>query len=163
MLKSLTIALFLLCCIPSMVLAQDNSFGLGIILGEPTGVSAKLWLSRRSAVDGAIAWSFVDTDHLHLHGDYLWHNYDIIGINVEKGKLPLYYGIGARIRFESRPGHIAHSTEDKSRFGVRGVFGIDYIFATAPFDLFFEIAPIMDLVPSSDFSLSAALGFRYFF
>ncbi len=161
MLKPLRIALLLLCCIPSMVLAQDNGFGLGIILGEPTGVSAKLWLSRRSAVDGAIAWSFVDTDHLHLHGDYLWHNYEII--DIEEGKLPIYYGIGARIRFESRSGHIVHSREDRSRFGVRGVFGIEYIFATTPFDLFFELAPIMDLIPGSEFSLNAALGFRYFF
>jgi len=161
MLKPLTITVLLLCCIPSMVLAQDNDFGLGIILGEPTGVSAKLWLSRKSAVDGAIAWSFVDTDHLHLHGDYLWHNYDII--DIEEGKLPIYYGIGARIRFESKSGHTAHSTKNKSRFGVRGAIGIEYIFATAPFDLFFELAPIMDLIPGSDFSLNAALGFRYFF
>ncbi len=161
MLKSLTIGLLLFCCIPSTALAQDNDFGLGIILGEPTGFCGKLWLNRRSAVDGAVAWSFVNTDHLHLHGDYLWHNYDII--EVEEGKLPIYYGIGVRIRFEGESRHIVHSTEDKSRFGVRGVFGIEYIFATTPFDLFFELAPIMDLIPGCEFSPSAALGFRYFF
>jgi hypothetical protein len=31
----------------------SNDFGLGIILGEPTGLSGKLWISGRSAVDAA--------------------------------------------------------------------------------------------------------------
>jgi hypothetical protein len=26
--------------------AQDSGFGLGLILGEPTGLSAKLWTSK---------------------------------------------------------------------------------------------------------------------
>ncbi len=165
MFKSLTVVLSLLCCIPNVVLAQNNSLGLGIILGEPTGISIKLWLSEKSAVDGSIAWSLIENSHLHLHGDYLWHNYDITG--VRKGKLPIYYGIGARIRFDHKPEHVVHgrihSSKDETRFGMRGVLGLEYLFTTAPFDLFFEFAPIMDLIPGSDFSLNAALGFRYFF
>ena len=40
------------------VSAQDSGFGAGFILGEPTGVSAKLWLSKDDAIDYAAAWSF---------------------------------------------------------------------------------------------------------
>ena len=32
--------------------AGSHNFGLGIILGEPTGIGGKLWISGRSAVDG---------------------------------------------------------------------------------------------------------------
>ena len=53
--------------------AQEG-LGLGIILGEPTGISFKSWLSTTTAFDMAAAWSFVDEDALHLHGDYLVHN-----------------------------------------------------------------------------------------
>ncbi len=38
--------------------AQQKDFGLGIILGEPTGVSGKLWTSSENAFDFAAAWSF---------------------------------------------------------------------------------------------------------
>jgi hypothetical protein len=38
--------------------AQDSGFGLGIIIGEPTGISAKQWTGSRTAIDGAVAWSF---------------------------------------------------------------------------------------------------------
>jgi len=31
--------------------AQDHGFGIGLILGEPTGVSAKLWTSNQNALD----------------------------------------------------------------------------------------------------------------
>jgi hypothetical protein len=31
------------------IAAQDNGFLLGIILGEPTGVNAKLWTSKANA------------------------------------------------------------------------------------------------------------------
>ena len=35
--------------------AQDKGTGLGIIVGEPTGFSAKHWLTNTTAIDGAIA------------------------------------------------------------------------------------------------------------
>jgi hypothetical protein len=130
--------------------AQDSGVGLGIIIGEPTGISLKNWLSRSTAFDAAVAWSFEGDDNLHLHLDYLFHNFSVF--NPRNGQLPLYYGIGGRLKFNH-----------KTRFGVRGVIGIDYLFSNAPFDIFLEVVPILDLAPSTDFSFNAALGFRYFF
>ena len=54
------IILFLLGLIllPITIKAQDSGIGLGIILGEPTGVSLKSWVGRREALDVAVAWSF---------------------------------------------------------------------------------------------------------
>jgi hypothetical protein len=37
--------------------AQDSGFGIGIIAGEPTGLSGKLWLGGNNALDMAAAWS----------------------------------------------------------------------------------------------------------
>jgi hypothetical protein len=133
-------------------MAEGGDFGLGIILGEPTGVSGKLWISGRSAIDGAAAWSLDNNEAFHLHGDYLLHNFSLI--KVEKGRLPLYYGIGGRIRF-------ADVGDDF--VGIRIPVGLEYLFYNAPLDLFIEVVPILDLAPDTDFDLNAALGMRYFF
>ncbi len=38
--------------------AQDRDFGLGVIIGEPTGISAKLWTSPINALDFGLGWSY---------------------------------------------------------------------------------------------------------
>ncbi len=81
---------------PHLAGARDRDLGLGLILGEPTGVSGKLWLSRTTAMDGAVAWSTTRDDELHLQGDFVWHDFELLG--VDRGALPLYYGIGGRVR-----------------------------------------------------------------
>ncbi len=130
--------------------AQNSGLGAGIIVGEPTGLSFKYWTGESTAFDGAVAWSFGKEDALHLHADMLFHNPDLI--KVSQGSLPVYYGIGARIRLE-----------EKSKLGVRIPVGIAYQFAKAPFDVFLEIVPLLDLVPATDFGLNAAIGVRYYF
>jgi len=130
--------------------AAQGSFGLGIIVGEPTGVSGKLWMTERSAIDAAAAWSFSDESALTLVADYLLHNFDLI--DVEKGQLPIYFGVGGRVKFES-----------ESKVGLRIPVGLAYIFEDAPLDAFFEIAPLLDLIPDTDFNINAAIGIRYFF
>ncbi|MHB9031256.1 MAG: hypothetical protein ACYC9O_21010 [Candidatus Latescibacterota bacterium] len=134
---------------------QTGSTGVGVIIGEPTGISAKHFLSRRDAIDGALAWSLADDSRLHLHVDYLRHDFRVLQdeFDISEGQLPLFYGIGGRVRID----------EDDSRVGVRFVIGVSYIFEDAPFDTFFEIAPIMDLVPETELNANAGIGFRYWF
>lgn len=130
--------------------AQGSDLGLGLILGEPTGLSLKSWLGNRTALDFAAAWSFANNDSLHFHADYLVH--DFSQFKVKKGKLPLYYGIGGRVK-----------TEKKSRIGVRIPVGVCYIFEKTPLEIFFELAPLLDLVPKTDFGITGGIGIRYYF
>jgi len=134
--------------------AQSSGFGLGFIVGEPTGLSAKAWQSKTRAFDFAAAWSFGGTDAFHLHSDYLLHRFGVI--KVSKGQLPIYYGIGGRILFHD-------SGDEDIEFGVRFPVGLDYLFTNDPIDIFFEIVPILDLVEETDFELNASLGARYWF
>lgn len=145
----LTLLVTLFCCTPTV--AQDRGFGLGIVIGEPTGFSLKKWRSDTTAIGGAIAWSFGKNNGLHLHGDYLVHNFDVF--QPEKEQLALYYGIGGRIKI----------AKDETKVGVRIPLGIDYIFEKASLDVFLEFVPLLDLVPSTDFELNGAIGVRYFF
>jgi hypothetical protein len=132
------------------ITAQDHGFGMGIILGEPTGLSAKLWTSGDNAFDFAAAWSFKGDGHLLLQADYVWHFFNLMP--VPSGKLPLYIGIGGRVILADDP-----------RFGIRIPIGIDYLFADAPIDVFLELVPILDLSPETDFGVGGGIGIRYWF
>ncbi len=131
---------------------HNEGFGAGVIIGEPTGVTIKHWVSPSNAFDAAVGWSFEGRSSLHVHGDYLFHDFDLIPVDV--GHLPVYGGFGARLKV--REGH-------SDRLGVRVPLGIAYHVEEVPLEIFGEIVPILDLAPSSRVSLNAAIGVRYFF
>ena len=54
--------------------SQSDGFGLGLILDEPTGVSAKLWLGSNNAMNFALDWSIAESSSIHSHADYVIHN-----------------------------------------------------------------------------------------
>jgi len=135
---------------PSCLKAQDRGVGLGIILGQPTGVSLKAWTARNQAVDVAVAWAFDKEEAIHVHADYLFHNFRLF--RVEKGQFVLYYGIGCRVKAESR-----------TRFGIRIPIGLSYLFEDAPLEIFFELGPIMDVSPRTVFRMTTGVGIRYYF
>jgi hypothetical protein len=128
-----------------------SEFGVGIMAGEPTGLSAKLHLSRASAVDAALAWSFEGPDEaVMVHADYVLHNFSLL--KVDAGTMALYFGVGGRIRFA-----------DDEQLGIRVPVGLDYMFQGAPVNVFGEIVPILDLVDETELNLNAAVGIRYYF
>jgi len=153
------IALFTL--IPGGTFAQ-SAWGLGVILGEPTGISFKQWTGRDRAFDAAAAWSFSGLDSFQFHGDYLFHNFSWQEETDIRGVVPLYYGIGARIKLGSNDnGRLRNRTD--TRIGVRIPGGISYLLEDAPVELFLEIVPLLDVVPDTRFDLNGAIGARYYF
>lgn len=130
--------------------AKANSFGLGFIAGEPTGISGTLWLDGTRSVNMAAAWSLVDEEALHLHADYVMHDFG--PVQVERGQFPLYYGVGGRVKLA-----------DEARLGMRGVFGLRYLFDGPPLDAFIEIVPLLDVVPETDLNFNASFGMRFYF
>lgn len=131
---------------------NDHGFGLGVIVGEPTGIAFKGWLSTSTALAGGAAWSFADNSNFAFHLDYLVHRFDLI--DVGKGELPLYFGIGGRFK-------IRDDADDA--LGIRIPVGLDYLFEGSPIDIFFEVVPIVELTPETEFRLNAAIGARFFF
>ena len=132
-------------------ITKPGKFELGVIGGEPLGLSAKLWLSRTRAIDAGLGWSLIGEDtNMQLHADYLFHSFDVV--KVDKGSLPLYYGLGGRVRFG-----------EDTRFGVRVPMGVQYISSSKTFSLFLEVAPIISFVPDAEVDLNVGLGARFFF
>jgi len=137
--------------------AQQRHLGLGMMIGEPTGISAKLWTSSINAFDFGLGWSLyndnndISRNRVHFHMDYLWHSFGAIRSTE---RFPLYYGLGGR--FNGGP-------DNESSLAVRGVFGIAWLPNRTPIDIFLELAPSLNLIPSTGFGIDAAIGIRYFF
>src|SRR3954470_18294648 len=92
---------------------DKGSIGVGIILGEPTGVTAKLYLKDDQAIQGAIGSAFIGGG-LQVHGDYVFHPY--ILQTRPSFVLPLYVGPGLRMI------DYTNGRDDSSfAIGVRGV------------------------------------------
>ncbi|NWF50218.1 MAG: hypothetical protein HXY49_06725 [Ignavibacteriaceae bacterium] len=130
-------------------LAQSRGFGIGIILGEPTGLSGKYWTSSYSAFDFGLGYSFVKETRFHAHMDYVFHTQ----LSSVPENFMLYYGPGARLKLRENA---------DSRFGMRGVVGFVWIPRDVRIDVFLELAPILDLVPATEFSINGGLGLRFF-
>ena len=133
--------------------SDAGRFGIGVIVGEPTGASLKYWLNDTLAVDGAAGWSFHDHTDFYLHSDLLWHKLDLLP--TSSGRLDGYIGAGGLVRF--RDDHY------DNQFGLRVPVGVSYKFDTAPVDVFAEIAPALDVAPDVRGDLTGAIGIRYWF
>jgi len=144
------------------VAGAEDGIGVGAILGEPTGISVKKWISQDQAIDAAAAWSFSENDSFQLHADYLIHNFGVLSDVTVGKRLPVYYGIGARIKFENNDNRSGRNNND-TLLGVRVPFGLSYIFAKAPVDVFAEIVPVLDIVPDTKFDINGAIGARFYF
>ncbi|WP_440999959.1 hypothetical protein [Fodinibius sp. SL11] len=148
------LAVFLTFSLHTIGNAQDanKDLGIGFMIGEPTGLTAKSWTGGGNAIDVGVAWSFGRYDAITLQADYLWHNYSVFS-DVEQGSLPLYYGIGGRLVLGDKDSYI----------GARVPIGLNYLFEDAPVGLFIEAAPILNLAPSTEFDIDGTLGARFYF
>ena len=137
--------------------AQSKKFGLGVMLGEPTGISAKLWTANSNALAFGLGWSTYhpryddNGSRIHFHLDYLWHSFDAIR---SEENFAFHYGIGAR--FKDRGG-------DNGSLAIRGVGGLNWMPRDTPLDIFFELAPSLEITPSTGFAIDGALGARFYF
>jgi len=139
----------------------QGKLGVGVILGEPTGIAWKYRLGGGEAVDGAVGLSPADRVRFHL--DYLWEKR-----SFEQENLRLHYGVGLAFgvgdaEYVSIQRGDTYVLEERTLgFGLRGVVGLTYDFPRSPFDAFAEIAPLVILTPAGGFGIDAAIGVRVY-
>ncbi len=143
--------------------AQERNFGLGVILGEPTGISAKLWTSPGTAFDFGLGWSvggdrigrydgsYNGGSRIHFHMDYLWHAFDLI---PTAERVQIFYGLGGRLN---------NGAGYNSSLAIRGVFGAAWFPSETPIDMFLELVPSLQVTSSTGFGFDAGIGARYYF
>ena len=133
--------------------AGDKAFGLGLIAGDPFGISAKVPAGSMNAIDMIVGGGhFYRNGGFFVDADYVWFNPKVIP-PVSQGRFTLYYGPGVNIS----------GAGGGAGIGVRFVAGIEYLFAESPFDAFLELGPGIALVPEIWPDFSGGLGARFFF
>ncbi len=140
---------------------EKGAFGIGLIIGEPTGISAKLYLKDDQAIQGAIGSAFVGGG-IQVHADYVWHPW--ILEDRESFTLPVYLGPGVRaIDYNGGRGGDSYLA-----LGVRAVGGLLFDFKNVPLDAFIEVAGVGEYAFSSahggfGLALNGGAGVRYYF
>lgn len=148
------ILLFATASMANAIEGSKEQFAIGVILGDPTGLSGRAKFDGEHSVDAAIAGSTGRWPGLHLHADYLWdraHAWE-----TTQGPLFMYYGLGGRIISI----HDDDSNNGKLSAGPRGSLGILYNFNNPNLELFGEGALILDIVPEIDVDLDIGIGLR---
>ncbi|CAN5750632.1 hypothetical protein BH11MYX3_BH11MYX3_15930 [soil metagenome] len=138
---------------------DKGTIGIGLILGEPTGISAKLYLKDDQAVQAAAGFAFVGGG-LHVHMDYVFHPF--ILQSKDSFVLPFYFGPGIRV-IDYRNGRDTSFVA----VGLRAVAGLLFDFKNVPLDAFFEVAGVLEYGfadnEGAGIALNAAAGVRYYF
>ena len=73
---------------------DKGTFGVGIVIGEPTGIAAKLYLHDDRAIQAAIGAAFVGGGY-QVHADYVFHPW--ILQDRDSFVMPVYLGPGIRL------------------------------------------------------------------
>jgi hypothetical protein len=138
--------------------AEKGSFGVGIVLGEPTGIAAKLYLEDDRAIQGAVGFNFYGSG-IQVNAEYVFHPW--IVQERDAFVLPIYLGPGLRfIQYDSGRGEDNHYA-----VGLRGVVGMLFDFKEVPLDVFLEIAGVLEYDFTDGFgpALNLGAGVRYYF
>ena len=149
--KRAILVLLVLLGVSGSLFAQQSfgdRLGIGVIVGEPTGLSLKLWTGDRGALDAAVAWSFTG-NAFYIHMDYLMHV--LPSAPRAPGSLSVYLGLGGTLLVGGGV-----------QVGLRMPIGINYLFARFPIGIFAELAPGVLLMPSTAFRLGGGVGVHFY-
>lgn len=144
----------------ALSLPAEGSFGLGLVVGEPTGVSAAWKIGHGTRLQGTLAWDLTDPGGLTAAADYLFLMDDLL--KIERTAIPLYAGFGAKLQV------VSGSASDKSdgfplSLVARFPFGARWPFSELPLEAFIELAPGLALLPETAFDIGGGIGLRWFF
>ncbi len=143
------------------LLARDpRGLGIGIVAGAPSGLSLAYRAEGPAWIDGAVAWSFAkDAARFSLHGDLRYDLSHQTTPDIPDTHFVLSTGVGPRVRFGDPPG----DGEDADVYmGIRVPVTLTVYHAGFPLEGFLELAPGLQIVPSSDFVLDGLLGARFY-
>ena len=137
------------------VLARE--YQLGVVMGAPTGISAKMSLENNRAIDAVIAYSLADDLGLEFHTDYLIEKAYTFSTNTGN-PFEVYYGIGARVANITSGKH-----DNETALGARAPIGLTYRLNNVRIEFFGELALAFDVTPATNLDLEGGIGLRYRF
>lgn len=139
-----------------------HDLGLGLMLGEPTGLNLKVWLTRESALQFGLSYSF--NNYFSLIGDYLYHFPAAFASSRGGSQFVPYLGLGMEAFFLSSNNQHGYYYGTNSSFdlGVLVPLGIEFLPHHTPLGIWVELAPGVGLVPATFGFVQAVIGIRFY-
>lgn len=146
--------------------ARSKDFGIGLFLGEPTGISFRWFFDDMMGIDALAAWGWGWDYHQKVifHSDYLFRFYDLIPI--PKGDTALYIGGGLQLGLfdHYRYSVYYHDAHDWwFLLALRLPGGILYQIKSFPIEIFFEMAFLFNILPAPAPDFNIGIGARFCF
>jgi hypothetical protein len=142
---------------PSDYGPQHKRFGVGLIIGEPTGLTGKGYLTQQWAIDGIVSWSFVDKG-VTLISDATYDFFDL-PVETQKVTIPFYVGVGAKLTINKE----RTNKPDKTSGAIRVPIGLAAQWTDYPIEVFLELAPGIEIAPETEFDVTGGIGARFYF
>lgn len=142
---------------------KGKDFGIGLVLGDPSGLSIKYWTTAENAFHVYIGSSYFGK--IRLGADYLWHfdsfNSSVVKLYTGLG-LVLGFGNGSGIWYKSNKDNFYYWSDNTVGIAARGVLGLNIIPRNSPLEIFLELAPLVGLSPNYGINIDAAVGIRFY-
>lgn len=139
-----------------------KEWGFGISIGDPTGLTAKYNVNQINAWNFNLGSSYFGG--LRIGADYLWHfnafNSRYVAMHAGFGGV-LGFGTGKSFFYKDR-GDLFYIRDRGVGVAVRGIVGIDFYPGSSPFEIYFELGPLLGFIPKTGGALDLALGFRFY-
>ncbi|MCM2279392.1 MAG: hypothetical protein NDJ89_15055 [Oligoflexia bacterium] len=150
---------------PSGAASSGQGIGVGVIFGEPTGITAKFWQGSRHAFDAGLAYSF--DSFMMFYGDHLWHYPGAFGASSRfVTQLTPYFGVGGEVFFGNRyrwDRKWLVRDGSSAGIGLRIPLGIEWKPGNPPLGVFLEAVPGLGIIPGMFGFFQGGLGVRYYF
>lgn len=130
-------------------LAAEEKFGVGGVLGVPFGVTGKYLLNSRYSIQSHLGVSDGD---FTMNADILKNFDQILPRKLPESRMPLYAGLGLKLKAETR-----------TFVGIRFVGGVSLFHSRKPIEFFAEVAPVLRLAPNEGGAFDGAVGIRRYF
>lgn len=135
----------------------ERPFGIGVILGDPSGLSAKYYLGgRANAIDAALAFDTTGANNgwMYLHASYLWHP-SVLSKSADV-EFPWHVGVGGFVATNQ------WSNTTGNAIGVRVPIGIDADLEKVPVQFFADVALHVVILPATGVDFDVGIGVRFY-
>lgn len=144
---------------------QSRKFGLGGMIGQPTGFTIKYFFKPQHAIQAALGVGWWGGHNLHIHADYAYHWYPTRQPGFDLG---VYLGGGLKFfvfyyHYNPYWDDDRWSIDSRAGLGLRIPVGVSFHVNKVPLDVFLEIVPGMIFLPWLDVLVDGGVGVRYYF
>lgn len=139
---------WLLVTAPSFAQSPAGQVGIGGQIGDPSGVTIKLYQRPGLTYDMLAAWDLDQFFFLNAHALY--------ERPIPDSPLRYFLGPGVILGFEE-----GADGENDVVIGISGQFGVNFF--VEQFEVFLQLTPRLNVIPNTNGQIGGGIGLRYYF